>query len=209
MTVGIPAMAAPPRDSCPLGGGIHSALRSVLILIALAICTAAPQAQTQGESDAPVLERRIKAAFLYKFAGYVEWPEGSFPRAESPINIAVLGADSVAAELGEITVGRTVNGRPLAIRVVKDGEPIPAGVHILFIGRTHGARIGAIVRTIQQRGILIVTESESALSQGSMINFVLSEGRVKFEISMVSAEKSGLSLSSRLLTVAVAVRRTP
>ena len=159
--------------------------------------------------EATALERRVKAAFLYKFADFVEWPDAAFGRPDSPLVIGVAGDEQVAAELGTLTAGRTVGGRSIAVRRVKEADTL-AGVHILFIGRAEASRLSQWIRAVQGRPVLIVTETEGALAQGSMINFVLSEGRVRFEIALASADRSGLVLSSRLLAVAHYVRpRTP
>ena len=152
-----------------------------------------------------VLENRVKAAFLYKFAGYVEWPETSFARPDAPFAIGVMGADAIAAELTGAVAGRKLNERNIAIRRLKPGEPV-SGVQILFVGRSEGARLNQLLQATQPRPILTVTESEGALAQGSVINFIVAERRVRFEISLDSAEKRGLRLSSRLLAVAQQVR---
>jgi len=161
---------------------------------------------TAGADDEPeTLEHRVKAAFLYKFAGYVEWPEASFTRPDTPVTIAVIGAEPLAAELVKAVTGRTVNDRPLAVKRLKAGESL-AGVHVLFVGRGESARITQLAQTAQPRSILTVTESEGALTQGSVINFIVADRRVRFEVSLESAEKSKLKLSSRLLAVAQQVR---
>ena len=156
------------------------------------------------EDDAS-LEQRVKAAFLYQFAGYVEWPPNSFAQTGTPVTIAVLGADTLAAELSQVVTGRTVGGRPVMVKRVKPGESL-AGVHILFIGRAENARLSHFAQPAQPRAILTVTESDGALAQGSMINFVLVDRRVRFEVGLDAAEKNGLRLSSRLLAVAQQVR---
>ena len=151
--------------------------------------------------DPENLEYRVKAAFQYKFAGYVEWPEAIFAQPTTPVTIGVMGADPVAAELSQLVVGRTVNNRTITVRRLKPGEPL-SGVHILFVGGTESARLNQVLPLAQPRAILTVTESEGALAQGSVINFTVAERRVRFEISLGSAEKSKLKLSSRLLAVA-------
>lgn len=157
-------------------------------------------------ADEPeTLEHRVKAAFLYKFAGYVEWPEASFTRPDTPVTIAVIGAEPLAAELVQAVTGRTVNDRPLTVKRLKAGESL-SGVHVLFVGRGETARLPQLAQTAQPRSILIVTESEGALTQGSVINFIVADRRVRFEVSLESAEKSKLKLSSRLLAVAQQVR---
>ena len=157
-----------------------------------------------GGSEAANLERSVKAAFLYKFISYIEWPDGAFPRADTPITIAVMGDDQFADELTKLVSGRSVEGRPLVVRKQKDDD-LPADTHILFITRAETtARLRATGKL--SRPILIVTESEGALSQGSAINFLVTGGRVRFEVSLEAAERRGLRLSSRLLTVAQNVR---
>ena len=166
----------------------------------------AARAEVSAEAQAgAVTERSVKAAYLYKFAGYVEWPEASFPQPDTPLTFGVMGDEAVAAELARLVAGRSVDGRPLAVRRIKEGEPL-AGLHILFVGRADSARLEQVNRTTAARPILIVTESEGALAQGSTINFVMADGRVKFAISTESADRRSLKLSSRLLTVAQNMR---
>jgi YfiR/HmsC-like len=162
----------------------------------------------QAAEDPESLETRVKAAFLYKFAGYVEWPSKSFARPETPVTIGVIGAESLAAELAQAVTGRTVNDRPVAVKRLKAGESL-AGVHVLFVGRSENERLDQLAQSAQPRSILTVSESDGALARGSVINFVLTGGRVRFEIALDSAEKSGLKLSSRLLAVAQQVTGTP
>jgi hypothetical protein len=104
-----------------------------------------------------------------------------------------------------VVAGRTVGGRPVSVKRVKPGEPL-TGVHILFVGRAESTRLAQMVQAAQPRAMLTVTESDGALAQGSMINFVLVDRRVRFEVALDSAEKNGLKLSSRLLAVAQQVR---
>jgi hypothetical protein len=170
----------------------------------LAIVAGLPLSQAAAD-DAATLEYRVKAAFLYQFAGYVEWPKGSFTQADTPVTIAVVGPDSFATELSQVVTGRTVAGRAVTVRRMKPGEPL-AGVHILFVGRGDTAQLGQLGLAARPRAILTVTEADGALAQGSMINFVLDERRVRFEVALDTAEKGGLRLSSRLLAVARDVR---
>jgi hypothetical protein len=159
----------------------------------------------QAQDDAEALEQRVKAAFLYKFAGYVEWPASSFPRPETPLTIGVIGNESLAAELAQAVTGRTVNDRNVMVKRLKPGESL-AGIHILFVGRDESVRLAQLAQAARPRSILTVSESDGALAQGSMINFTVAERRVRFEIALDAAEKSGLKLSSRLLAVAQQVR---
>jgi len=156
---------------------------------------------TVAQAEASAIERSVKAAYLYKFAGYVEWPESSFPRPETPLTFGVMGDEAFAAELTRLVADRSVAGRPLAVRRIREGDPL-TGLHILFVGRADDQLLGQVSRAVANRPVLIVSEFESGLARGSTINFVVAEGRVKFAISAESAEKHSLKLSSRLLTVA-------
>jgi hypothetical protein len=146
-------------------------------------------------------EYQLKAAFLYKFAGYVQWPDRAAGPPDAPFTFGVLGADAIAEELAQLAEGRTLNGRTVAVQKLRPGGSLE-GVQVLFLGRGDATSIGALRQWVKQRPVLIVTESEGALERGSMINFVLVERRVRFEIALDAAEKSGLRMSSRLLAVA-------
>jgi hypothetical protein len=159
-----------------------------------------------GAADDPgSLEQRVKAAFLYQFAGFVEWPAQSFAQPDTPVTIAIVGADSLAAELRQLATGRTVGGRAVVVKQLRPGDAL-SGVHIVFVGSAENARLGQLVQTAKPRPVLTVTEADGALGQGSMINFVLVDRRVRFEVALDSVEKNGLRLSSRLLAVAQQVK---
>jgi hypothetical protein len=171
----------------------------MFVLVAAAACLA------MAAEDPASLEQRVKAAFLYQFAGYVEWPSQAFAQADTPVTIAVMGAEALAGELKQLSAGRTVGGRPVAVKQVRPGESL-AGIHILFIADSESGRVAQLAQPPKPRPMLTVTESAGALSQGSMINFIIVDRRVRFEVGLDSAEKSGLRLSSRLLAVAQQVK---
>lgn len=161
-----------------------------------------------GGADAPApapgnVERNVKAAFLYKFLGYVEFGNGQ--EAAGPLTVGVLGAEDVAAELARITSGRMVGTRPVVVRQLREGDPL-TGLHMVFVNGD-AARQPALLRAAQQAGVLSVTDSEDGLELGGVINFRVVDDRVRFEVSMPAAEKSHLKLSSRLLAVAYQVKK--
>lgn len=176
----------------------------IRLLLALALLGAILPVRAQ---DAPVTEDSVKAAFLYKFPGFVEWPANVLASAEEPLVIAVAGANEVLAELNHIAAARKP-GRPLIARAVRDAAALE-GTHVLFIGARERARAPELIRAAQQLGMLVVSDWDGALRAGSVINFVtVADGRVRFEIALEPAEKSGLRLSSRLLSVAQQVYST-
>ena len=173
-------------------------LRACALSIGIAAGIAAPRA---AQADAQADEYRVKAAFLYKFGSYVEWPSGSFARSDSPVTIGVMGADALADELAQIVAGRNVNGRPVLVRKLRPGDPI-AGLHVLFVGRSDGPRLAEILAAARGRALLTVTESEEGLELGSVINFVVVEDKVRFDIAPPPSESSNVKISARLLGVA-------
>jgi hypothetical protein len=190
----------------------HRALRHRLagwaLLCAAALCGemgVLPPVRAENAASSAVLERRVKAAFLYKFLGYAEFPPGAFADPASPVTIGVLGADDLAAELARIVTGRTINNRPILVRVLRESE-VGAPVHLLFIGGTDAGRVGRMVRGAGH-ALLVVTECDGGLQQGSAINFRIVDERVRFDVALDAAERNGIKLSSRLLTVANRVQK--
>jgi hypothetical protein len=178
-----------------------------LALLALAWLAAfVSPAAAQTENDR-ALEHRVKAAFLYRFTEFVTWPDAAYPRPDSPFVMVVAGPEAIAENLRSTTAGRSVGGRPIEVRRVGASEAIPLA-QLVFIGGSDIARVRELIRAAP-RHALVVTEADGALDAGSVINFVVVEERVRFDISLESAEKRALRLSSRLLAVARSVRGSP
>jgi hypothetical protein len=179
------------------------------LLVGLAGCAiqlgAAPRAQAQSANAGVPLERRVKAAFLYKFLAYADFPAGAFADASAPLTIGVVGADELAVELARVVAGRTINGRGIDVRTLREGEPAPR-VHLLFVGGSDPQRVAHGMRQVSG-AMLIVTECDNGLQLGSAINFRIVDERVRFDVSLDAAERNGIKLSSRLLTVANRVQK--
>lgn len=171
--------------------------RGLALAVALLAC-AASLAFAQADADAQV---RIKAAFLYKFGGFVEWPDAAFAGPQAPFVIGALDADTLAGELERVTAGRRVQDRPVAVRRLRPAES-PEGVHVLFIGEAQNARLAEVAAAVRGEPVLIVSESPSATARGSMINFVVEENRIRFDVAVAPAEAGRLKISARLLAVA-------
>lgn len=152
----------------------------------------------------PKLERSVKAAFLYKFLGFVDWPEATMQTSADPLTIGVMGADAIATELELIVPGRSVNGKPIAVRRLRHWDAL-TDIHMLFVGRSSASRLPELKTSARRQSVLVVCEDADIPGQVCAINFVLSQGRVRFEVSQQSAENNGLKLSSRLLAVALQV----
>ena len=153
---------------------------------------------------APALERRVKAAFLYKFLGYADFPAGSFADVTTAVSIGVVGADDMAAELTRIAAGRLVDGRMIKVRALRE-QDLAQPLHVLFVAGEDNARAARLLRAANAQ--LTVTECDGGLRSGSVINFTIVDERVRFDVSLDAAEKNNVKLSSRLLTVANRVQK--
>ena len=152
-------------------------------------------------ADESALERKIKAAFVAKFPGYVEWPADAFPERNSPILILVVGPELLAVELESAVAGRVVGERPLKLQRIETGAPSPC--HILVIGRgLERARIGELLAWSRGKPILTVTDNDRGQHPASVINFIDADSRIRFDISRDAADRNGLRLGAQLLGVA-------
>jgi hypothetical protein len=190
-----------PRTFARGGPRAVRAARLLRACVALLVAAAGIAAPRSGHADIRADEYRVKAAFLYKFGGFVEWPDGAYVRADSPVAIGVMGADALADELVQIVGGRNVNGRPVSVRRLRAGDSI-VGLHVLFVGRADGGRLAEILAEAKGHPLLTVTESDQALELGSVINFVVIEDKVRFDVALAPADLGSLKISARLLAVA-------
>ena len=175
--------------------------RTVLFLAALLATVMLGRAAQSASGEQPALEQRVKAAFLYKFAGFVEWPKEPAVKPDDPFTFTVMDEEPLAQALEEVVAGRKVEGRNIQVRRIKAGDA-PGNTQVLFIGRGRASQLGQAIAETKPRPMLIVTDAAGAITQGSIINFALLDGKVRFEVSLDAAEKRGLKLSSRLLAVA-------
>lgn len=181
--------------------GAWAALVRIVAVMALLWLHHPPLAAAQDASpEETIAERRVKAAYLYRFAGYTEWPDDVFARPDSALVIGVWGNDELADDLAKLVTARTVAGRRFEVRKIHDGDPL-AGLHLLYVSRDHTARASEAVAASPLRGLLVVTDSPGALRQGGAVNFLATDGQIRFELSLEAAEKRGLKLSSRLAAV--------
>lgn len=173
-------------------------LRAALLV---ALCGFLPAARGQPVGTA-ARDSAVKAAFLYQFGSFVEWPPGTFQGPADPLVIGVLGDEPVRQDLEQLAAGRTVEGRPVRVRALGESDS-PAGVHVLYVGKVRPSRRRELLAAA--RPVLVVTQQEGALQAGSVINFTAEGARVRFAVSLASAEARGLRLSARLLAVAQSV----
>lgn len=143
---------------------------------------------------------RIKAAFLFNFAKFVEWPDAG----TGPLDICIAGDDPFGSLLDDTVKGKTINARPVEIKRDKTGKNLQ-GCHIVFISASE-RHASAILDSLRDSSTLTVGESPGFASDGGIINFALRENRVHFEINTDVAERAHLKISSRLLSLATIVK---
>jgi hypothetical protein len=178
------------------------ALACIAMLAALAATLTPWLAAPAAAQDVIYSAERVKAAFLYHFSTYVDWPETG--NANEAFTIAVLGADSVAAELERFLPGHTIHGRPMEARRLGSIDEL-GNDEVLYIGAEENQRLPDHLARVGSRPMLVVTDVPGGLREGAMINFRIVDDRVRFEISQHAAQLAGLELSSRLLSAAMSV----
>lgn len=172
---------------------------AVCLAIKLAGPVSAYGALPSGSTPVPT-EYQVKAAFLFNFAKFVEWPPGRFGGPNAPLVIGVLGEDPFGEALEQSIQNKEIQGRPIELRRLRAGEDLEA-CHVLFVSRSENARLGPILGAVKNSAVLTVGEMEQFLEQGGMINFFIEADSVKFEINPKAAEQCGLKLSAKLLAV--------
>lgn len=177
--------------------------RSLAPLLTFAALLAAPAvlpAQTAGEYA-------VKAAFLYNFTKFVEWPPSAFP--DGSFRVCVLGDDPFGKSLKDLT-GEEVAGHKLQVLVFREHERVRTeGCNVLFISRSERGRFPEILSAVQGSPVLTVADTRGFLDDGGVINFILEGSKVRFEINQQAAERAGIKISSKLMRLATRVKGGP
>ena len=165
---------------------------TVICFVVVAVFLCAEKAKS-----AAAAEYQVKAAFLFNFAKFVEWPPNSFPDANTPFVIGVLGQDPFGSYLDETVRGEHVNGRQLTVHRYRSLTDIK-NCQVLFISRSESQRLVQIVANLKYRKILIVTDADGG-ADGVMIRFINEGNKIRFKIDVQAAKAANLTISSKLL----------
>ena len=177
------------------------ALAGHLILVSALCGVLLPSAFGQVE------EYTVKAAFLYNFAKFVDWPAQAFRSPVDPISICVLGQNPFGHSLEDVVRGQVVHGRSFRVRQVPEIAPNGA-CQILFVGANERRRFLSEAANLKGASTLTVGESRGFAAEGGMVNFKLEDGKVRFEINLEAAEQAQIHISSKLLSLADLVPRS-
>jgi len=177
-------------------------LRGLLVVVAWsALATAQARAQT------PAVEYAVKATDLYKFAPFVEWPPKAFSPSD-PLVICIVGRDRVAELVDEAVNGQTFAGHPIRVVHVQRASWRDAHCNILYVA-LRGAAAVTVLESVRGQPVLTITDGEQEPGAAGIVNFVVVDNRVRFEIDQRAATENHLVISSKLLNLAIRVIPKP
>ncbi len=181
----------------PRPAGLSPLRLAWALLVALLV-----PAVAQGQSPTANINV-VKAAYLYRFTGYVEWPPTAFESPASPLVIGVAGNEAVYAELARLVAGRTGLARPIRVRKLASGDEL-GQLHVLFAAGS-GSTLGEWAQRAQDLPVLVVGDAYDGLEQGVALNFVVTGQRLRFEASRAAFDRARLKASAHLLALATRV----
>ncbi len=159
---------------------------------------------------ATLSEYQVKAAFLYNFIKFIEWPNDAFMSVRQPITVAICGRDPFGGYLAEIIKNEPVQGRRIEV-IRATADQLPERCQLIFVSSSEKARLSQIITSIGTRHIVTVSELEEFCEAGGAINFRVEESKIRFEINPDVIENAGVRINSKLLRLAriVHTRETP
>jgi len=146
-------------------------------------------------------EYQVKAAFIVKFAGFIEWPSSAFRNPADPLAFCVMGHNPFGHQLESLVEGKVVDGRAFVLRAVADARDAMA-CHILFISSSERPRFRSILDVLKNTTVLPIGDTNDFIADGGVINLRLENGKVRIEIDARAARAKNLHISSRLLDLA-------
>ena len=147
-------------------------------------------------------EYQVKAAFLYNFARFVEWPPARFKDPHDPIAICVFGQSPIIEAVEQAVKGKVVAERGFSLHQVWDAGPAGNCQILFFSGATERKRWRAVVTELRNAPVLTVGETDGFASEGGIVNFRLEDGRVRIQVNVEAANRARLQISSKLLSLA-------
>jgi hypothetical protein len=186
------------------GAATIRACRGALLalLIALRVMDGAGAAAGQSGSFG---EYEVKSAMLYHLTKFVEWPGPKGGDGASPFQVCVFDSDPFGRELDKALAGKAVGAHPVTVRRL-GGDPSAEGCHVLLVARADWRRFRDLIPALAKAGVLTVADGEHLAGSGAVIGLAMRDERVQLEINMTAAQRSGLTISSKLLRIADVVK---
>jgi hypothetical protein len=179
---------------------------SFLLQFAVCLTSIAMAATVFADPTPKPTEFQVEAAYLFNFGRFVDWPPTSRGQTGASLVICVLGDDPFGSSLDSVLQRGTVKGKALTAKRIGRIEDA-ATCQVLYISASEAARVDRILSTVGNVSVLTVSDMPQFMDHGGMIQFMLEDGKVRFQINLGAAENAGLALSSELLKVAVNVKR--
>lgn len=166
------------------------------------IFAASPVAGDVRAADTQPTEYQLKAAYIYHFAQFVDWPASAFPATNAPLVIGILGDNPFGADLPHIVEGKVLNNHPLTVKEFRAVTEAATNCQILFISSSEKRRLPEIFTALKGTSVLTVGEEEYFTQNGGMISFVPDGARIRFLINETTVKNAGLNMSFKLLSLA-------
>ena len=195
-------------DQCALHNCISRRyLRVWMCPTAVIVMLALLQIPVVRAQQSKATEYQVKAAYLYNFGRFVQWPPTATAAKGDSFSICVIGQDPFGTALDAILAGETIDGKAVvAKRVAKPQDAL--NCRVLYISASEDSRLKELLAALDNAGVLTVSDIPQFSQRGGMIQFVMVGNKIRFEVNLTSAQDAGLTLSSGLLKVAAAVRKT-
>ena len=183
-----------PRPTSLRSAAIHLLL--ILCALGSALFVARPASGADGSTDA-----QVKAAFVYNFAKFTEWPAAAFPSSQAPVRLCLTGVDEAQARAFAGIEGKPVQGREVRIKRNPTSAEI-GDCNILYVGDDEPRRVQTALQAARQAGVLTVGDSDGFVDSGGIIGLVYADNRIQFEVNLGSAQRAGLKIASQVLKIA-------
>src|SRR5580698_1522548 len=177
------------------------AINAVVLLLSV-IFTATSHCRAQNSQPT---KYQIESAFIYNFARFVEWPPQAFSDASSPMMIGILGKNKFGTDLAQTISGKMVGGHPLQVKECSSLAEA-TNCQILFISDSEKSRLSKIISGLNGASILTVSETDDFIAAGGMIDLRIVDDKMRFDINNSAAKSASLSISSKLLSLALSVK---
>jgi hypothetical protein len=174
---------------------------AVTAMAAVPALVAPLPARAAGAASGDATEFELKAAFLLSFAVYTTWPDDTFPKAETPFVIGVVGVDPFGAKLDATMKDKKVGTHPIVVERYATAEKI-GKPHLLYAGSHDDDKLAAVRIACRAKAILLVGDSPGFCAKGGVVNFFMASSKIRFEINPAAAKRAGLLLSSQMLKLA-------
>ena len=161
-----------------------------------------PGSRSVRAQEGQISEYKVKAAFLFNFTKFVDWPPESFTAADAPLVIGIFGQNPFGGDLDQIIQNKTVNNRPLKTKQLNSLAEC-ANCNVLFLSATEKGRVKEVLEKLGDASVLTVSETDGFTEAGGMINFVREGNKFRFQINNEAAKKAKLKISSKMLALAL------